>query len=212
MLDMSTDELILFVPIALFSITIHEFAHGYVALLNGDDTAERMGRLTFNPLAHLDLFGALAFAFVGFGWAKPVPVNPLRYRDFKRGVILVSAAGPVSNLIVGVLAAIAIRLYFPYLDYGADGSLPTYQAMLKTALPWLMWLNFALFFFNLIPIFPLDGSHILRMLLTPRQEEVYAKYESHGALLLMFLFISGILGPIISFPIRILTSLLLGSF
>ncbi len=146
----------------LFSVIIHEVAHGYVALRNGDPTAKIMGRLTLNPVPHIDPVGSillpglllLSHAGILFGWARPVPVNPLNYRDYRWGEITVSAAGPLSNLALAVIFAFILRL-----SLGNIG--------LATLAYYGVSINIFLALFNLIPIPPLDGSHILAMLLPP---------------------------------------------
>ncbi|MCX5888833.1 MAG: site-2 protease family protein [Deltaproteobacteria bacterium] len=148
--------------VLLFSIIVHEVAHGYVALLNGDPTARIMGRITLNPGPHIDPVGSilipgillLTHAGLLFGWAKPVPVNPLNFRNYRWGEITVSAAGPLSNLALAVAFAFLLRL-----DLGNVG-------VVKMAYFGVI-INIFLALFNLIPIPPLDGSHILAILLPP---------------------------------------------
>ncbi|MFO7942317.1 MAG: site-2 protease family protein [Bacillota bacterium] len=133
-------------------MTIHEVSHGYVAYRLGDPTAKAAGRLTLNPLAHLDPIGTLMLVIFRFGWAKPVPINPLYFRDRRRGVLLTSLAGPASNFLGAVLAA--------YLMLQFSLGLPTLTAILYYFLMYNLWLGL----FNLIPVPPLDGSNILRSL------------------------------------------------
>lgn len=151
----------------IISLTVHEFAHGFVAYLYGDDTAKRLGRLTFNPLAHLDIFGTLFFILIGFGWGKPVPINPLNFKKRKEGEIVVALAGPFSNLILAVFFAIIFKIFAPnFLDS---------QNLLYIFLLSSFQLNITLMIFNLIPIPPLDGSHILNNLLSDK----YYKFKAY---------------------------------
>lgn len=150
-------------PAILISLTIHELAHGWVALRLGDNTAQRMGRLSLNPLAHLDLFGTLMLLFGPFGWAKPVPVNPLNLRNPKRDMIWVALAGPMSNILFGYLVALVYSNIF-------QGSVSGYG---ESFFFYLILINIGLSFFNLIPIPPLDGSNIVRGFLSHEKEVRY---------------------------------------
>ncbi len=153
MLDL--ESRILRIPVILLAITIHEFAHGYVARRYGDDTAERAGRLTFNPFSHLDIFGALMMFFGPFGWAKPVPVNPSNLRDPKKDIALVSAAGPLSNIALALFSGLFFR-------FALDGGQASYAGgYISEFFSHMVILNLGLSFFNLLPIPPLDGSKIL---------------------------------------------------
>lgn len=137
----------------LFTISIHEYAHGQMADWLGDDTARRSGRLSLNPIHHIDPVGALCMLFLRFGWAKPVPINPARFRNRKRDTILVSLAGPLSNLGLATLLILGSKFYFPSNLFAID------------TLLFLIYVNLGLGFFNLIPLPPLDGSKILMSLL-----------------------------------------------
>jgi len=142
----------------LFTISIHEYAHGQMADWLGDDTARRSGRLTLNPIRHIDPMGALCMLFLRFGWAKPVPINPGRFKNRKRDTILVSLAGPISNLGLATLLILASKLYFPSNLYAIDTML------------FLIYVNLGLGFFNLLPLPPLDGSKILMSILPTKIE------------------------------------------
>ncbi|MCY4409404.1 MAG: site-2 protease family protein [Caldilineaceae bacterium] len=138
--------------IILVALPVHEMAHAAMAVQLGDETPRLQGRYTFNPIAHIDPFGALLILFTGFGWAKPVQWNPNNIDvDIRLGTILVAAAGPVSNLVLAAVGAFLV----PFADF----------AMLERFLTFFVWINTLLFVFNLIPIPPLDGSHILFALL-----------------------------------------------
>lgn len=188
----------------LLAITCHETAHGYVAYRLGDPTAKNQGRLTLNPLAHLDLVGTLMMLIAGFGWAKPVPVNPFYFKgDRTKGMMLVSIAGPVTNLVLCFLA------YFIYVAGNGFGQIPFLSAFLWQFLT----LNVYLAVFNLIPIPPLDGSKILAGFLP---KSVAYKYlttiEQYGFLILMVLIIFNItdwiLVPIVNGIMFIFTMIL----
>lgn len=181
-------ETIPVLPILLLSVVFHEVAHGWMALRLGDPTARDAGRLTFNPLPHIDLVGSIIvplFSLVTAGrifiaWAKPVPVNPLYFRDLRKGEMLVSAIGPLSNLLMALFCAIAFiltALAAPAVAATKTGPLAAaWQFLLQMFLGGI-YLNIGLALFNLIPIPPLDGSHVLAALL-PR--EAAARYQGLG--------------------------------
>ncbi len=162
----------------LMAITFHETAHGYIAYRLGDPTAKNQGRLTLNPIAHLDPIGALMFVF-GFGWAKPVPVNPFYFEgDRTKGMMLVSVAGPLTNLIISFAA------YFIYVAGSGFAAIPFLSIFLSTTVT----LNIYLAVFNLIPIPPLDGSKILAGLLPKATAYKFLNtVEQYGFLILMLL-------------------------
>ena len=197
-------EFIFQIAILLFSVVVHEVSHGAVAYALGDPTAKNEGRLTLNPLSHLDFFGSIVLPIILymtagfiFGWAKPVPYNPYNLKNQKYGPALVGIAGPLSNLIVAVAFGFLIR--FSYVL-----SLP--QAFLKIAF-FIAFLNLILAVFNLVPIPPLDGSKILFALLPARSVEFQATLERYGifVLLIFIFFFSGIILPIVTFLLRLLT-------
>ena len=188
----------------LLAITCHETAHGYVAYRLGDPTAKNQGRLTLNPLAHLDLVGTLMMLIAGFGWAKPVPVNPFYFKgDRTKGMMLVSIAGPLTNLVLCFLA------YFIYVAGNGFGQIPFLSAFLGQFLT----LNVYLAVFNLIPIPPLDGSKILAGFLPKSTAYKYLNtVEQYGFLILMVLIIFNItdwiLVPIVNGIMFIFTMIL----
>ena len=186
-----------FIIAILISLSVHESAHGYVASLLGDPTARVQGRLTLNPLAHLDPLGALMFLMVGFGWAKPVPVNPYYFRHPKRDTALVAAAGPASNFILGTLCFFALLLLvrgqmsspFALLDAGQNGNVVS--RVLIQVLGGGVFINFGLMAFNLLPIAPLDGSKVLHLFIPPRYELQYELFMQRGPMILIFLILLG---------------------
>jgi Zn-dependent protease len=159
---MSIEMLVLRIPVILLALTIHEYAHGYIAWRLGDPTAKNAGRLTFNPIAHLDVFGTIMLMFGPFGWAKPVPVNGYNFSNPKRDALWVSLAGPASNIITAILFGYAYRI----LGALAPATLANPQVLMFFQLAILI--NIGIAFFNLIPVPPLDGSHILLGLLPNR--------------------------------------------
>ncbi len=202
-MDFDIRSLLLNLPGILFGFTIHEFAHAWTAWKLGDDTAERQGRLTLNPLVHLDPMGTLLIIFAGFGWAKPVPVNPANFRQPRRDDVLVTAAGPASNLLTAGLLAILFHL-IP--SQAVDSLGTTFSEVLYRGI----YFNLLLCFFNLIPIFPLDGARVVRGLLPPNQAYTFSKLEPAGPLILLGMIALGsyakvdILGRIIGPPIHLL--------
>lgn len=187
-------------PVILFSLTVHEFFHAWTAHKFGDDTAKRMGRLTLNPLAHLDLWGTIVMVASGFrfGWAKPVPVNPMNLRNPRVADIWVSAAGPLSNVGLAIVSGLAFQ------------ALPMASDYVLQVLYWMVMINITLALFNMIPVFPLDGSHILRNLLPARYEPMLDKFNMISPFLLLFIVFTGVFWVVIGPAARWATSLLLG--
>ncbi|MFA6217737.1 MAG: site-2 protease family protein [Candidatus Omnitrophota bacterium] len=172
----------------LYSIIAHEVAHGAVAYLFGDDTAKRYGRLTLNPISHIDPMGALMLFLVGFGWAKPVPVDYYRLKHSRVALFSVSLAGCAANILIAVTALILLQF---------EG--PRTNLVLSTLLPVVVRINIILGAFNLIPIPPLDGSKILMSFLPQRAQENLARIEPYGFFILIFLLFTRLLNPVISF-------------
>jgi Zn-dependent protease len=192
----------LLVPILLYSVIVHEVAHGAMALLFGDDTAKRYGRLTLNPIPHLDPIGSIALLLVGFGWAKPVPVNYAALRHSRFGLVAVSLAGCATNILIATIAVFLLQL-----TAGKAGG--TIEAILSI----LAKINIILGAFNLIPIPPLDGSRILTAFLPESAQERLAAIEPYGFFILIALLFSGILNHAITFiqsGIYLVIGLLLG--
>ena len=198
--------LLIQIPVVLACLTIHEFSHGYVAYILGDDTAKRAGRLTLNPLKHLDVLGAIMLIIVKIGWAKPVPVNPYNFKDMKIGMAITAAAGPASNFLFAIIAAFLYRS----LMSGFPPSILTYTLQM------LVIINIALGLFNLIPFPPLDGSKIIGGFMPDEIFFRWMQWERKGAYLLMiifgvsFLFKIPLVGTIIMPALNYFVVLLLG--
>jgi Zn-dependent protease len=176
--------LILKAPALLLAVTIHELAHGLVADRLGDPTARLNGRLTLNPLPHIDPLGAVAFVFVGFGWAKPVPVNAYNLKHPRRDMAFVAAAGPLSNFILAFLAIVVLRLLLPV------AALPFVVEPLKLVVQFIFVFNVGLGVFNLIPLPPLDGGHFLPYFLPRASWNMIHKLERYGPLILLLAVMS----------------------
>lgn len=180
--------------VVLLAISVHEMCHGYAAYLLGDKTAKAMGRLSLNPLRHLDPVGALCLLFFGFGWAKPVMVNPRYFKNPKRGMVLTSLAGPVSNFVLAFLALLIFKLLtLTRLLYSAHFAVELIVYFLSS----VIWLNIGLGVFNLLPIPPLDGSKIFLPLLPSRLFYDIMRYEHLGWIVLLVALGLGVLDPII---------------
>lgn len=204
-------ELIILAPPLLFALTLHELAHGFVAFHLGDPTARDAGRLSLNPLKHLDPLGTIAFFFIKIGWAKPVPVNPSYFRNPKKDMLWVALAGPMTNLVLAIASALltkGIWLLAAVLPYStvAEAVLVPINSMLIAS----VWINLVLCIFNFLPIPPLDGSRILTGILPDHLALSYMKVERFGFVLILVLAFSGVLSkvivPIISFANSLLLS------
>jgi Zn-dependent protease len=202
------DYLIALAILYLTSFPIHEWAHAWAAYQLGDDTAALQGRLTLNPLAHLDPLGALSLVFFGYGWGKPVPVSPYRLRgNMRASEALVAAAGPFSNLVLAMLGAIPFRL--GWLD-GYSGSASIIS--LPNILIQFIVINLSLMVFNLVPIPPLDGSRVLRWLLPSQWGDTMDRIEQFGRgglMVLLYLLsrlgvLTLVMSPVMDFMIRAL--------
>jgi Zn-dependent protease len=211
----SYDALLLFVPVLLLSVVAHEYAHARVAVSQGDPTPLMLGRLTLNPLPHIDPVGTvlvpllLFFSQAGFiiGWAKPVPVNTRNFRDYRRGDVLVSIAGVTANFLLALvffLAALGLSAA------GVESSAPGLAGGLRRMSEFGLFLNLLLGIFNLIPIPPLDGSHLLYHLLPPALGARYREVGRYGIVLLfLVILVPGLLGTLL-FPVRFLMEIARG--
>lgn len=210
---------ILIAPVLLFSMVAHEYAHGYAAMKNGDPTAYQLGRLTWNPAKHIDPFMTIILpllTFLGsngtmaFGGAKPVPVNPRNYRNFKKGDIIVSLAGVATNFVIAILCVPLILLV--YVVGSRVPALTGAAAILQLMLLYGILLNLALAAFNLIPIPPLDGSHVMKYILPPGWSLGYQQLGRYGIVILLLLLTFG--RPVIDLwfrPVYAIDSLLMGT-
>lgn len=181
----SLQSMALMLPAIILGLTFHEFAHGWVADRLGDRTARDLGRLTINPVAHVDPVGLILLFLAGFGWAKPVPVNPNNFKgDMRRGMLLVSLAGPATNILLAVASAVILGIF-------AGLRLPYFREIML----YMIQINVVLGIFNLIPIPPLDGSKILAGILPGRQNWLY-QLETYGAIILIVLVFTGAIGII----------------
>jgi len=188
--------ILLVIPL-MYSIIIHELAHGWVADKMGDSTARWLGRLSLDPRKHLDPIGTLMLFIFGFGWAKPVPVNFDNLRDQRKGLILVSAAGIVANILLAFISLFLLQLLNP-APFGAVSTFLIYMAQV----------NIMLAAFNLIPLPPLDGSKILMGFAPPQLQYTLARIEPYGFFIILFLLMLNVLDPLISLFERIIISII----
>ena len=184
------DLLLIQAPVILLSLTVHEYFHGWTANKLGDPTAKMRGRLTLNPIAHLDILGTILMFIVGFGWAKPVPIDPRNFKDPKKDTILVAIAGPLSNLAMALAAGLALRFMIPKMVSGEISSEGIYSVIAIILILTLVY-GIALAVFNMIPIPPLDGSRVLYGILPNRYAYAYSRFEPYGVFFLFALFIFG---------------------
>ena len=187
-------QLLYTLPAIIIGLTVHEWAHAYAAYRLGDPTARNLGRMTLNPLAHFDVFGFLCLLFVGFGWAKPVPINPRNFRHFKRDDIIVSLSGITMNLLVAfVFSFVYVAGVF---KWGLGGN-----AAFTTIFLSIITINLSLMVFNLIPIYPLDGSHVLESLLVRKMPRFFMFMRQYGQIVLLVLLVSGAVGTVLSYAV-----------
>ena len=182
------ESFLLLAPPILLAITFHEYAHGWTAMKFGDPTAKMMGRLTLNPLVHLDPIGTLMLFLVHFGWAKPVPVDPRYFSDPKRQMLWVALAGPVANMILAFFSGILI-IGFASSNFMFSSN----TALIGNMLVYSLQINLALAVFNMLPIPPLDGSKILRGLLPYEYEHIAFQMEQYGPWVLMSIILFGMM-------------------
>jgi len=192
------------IPVVLFAITIHEYAHGKAALRLGDPTAKDMGRVTLNPLSHIDPIGAICLFLFHFGWAKPVPVNIRYFENIRRDTIIMALAGPLANLLAAFTAGIFIRYFLIPWD------------VYCTVLYYMLVMNIGLFLFNLLPLPPLDGSHVLENMLPPVAAQKYRELGRYGPFILIGIILldkfahTGIIGKLLIGPMNFLAHFFAG--
>jgi Zn-dependent protease len=213
--------LIYLVPVVLISLTFHEFSHAYSSYRLGDPTAKYAGRLTLNPFKHLDILGTLMFLFSRFGWAKPVPINPMYYKDRNKGTMIVSVAGPLSNIFLAFIFSFPmIYLEKKYgIRHGSFFTSFNYISIIYNFSFMFYMINVGLAAFNILPVPPLDGSKILAGILPPRygyKIDHYQNYFSIGFILIIFIFprlLNIILSPVIWFiqtSINFISNIIIG--
>ncbi len=195
--------LILLIPLRLLALVIHECSHGYVSTKLGDPTPRIQGRLSLNPLVHLDPVGTILMILTGFGWAKPVEVNPMYYKDRKKGMALVAIAGPLSNLLLAFVSLLIYFLFAVIVHYTGIGVSAKLLQIVGTACSYSAQVNLCFFVFNLIPIPPLDGSRILGMFLRDSTYYKMMQYERYSMYLIMLLSLTGMLDNVIGTGVRI---------
>ncbi len=202
-------RLLFFAPPVLFALTLHECSHAWVAFRLGDPTAKSLGRVTLNPLKHLDPLGTIALFVSGiFGWAKPVPVNPANFKNPTRAMMWVALAGPVSNIVLAAAFALLLRVIdvvgLPFLSAWPNVYGPVLIMMQISVL-----INISLAVFNMIPIPPLDGNKVLLNLLPYKNALTLSRIEPYGFMILMLLLLTGIvpriLSPVVYFTAGVLT-------
>jgi Zn-dependent protease len=193
-------------PPILIALTFHEYAHGMMAYRLGDPTAKRAGRLTLNPLSHLDLIGTLALLLVHFGWAKPVPVNPAYLNNPRRDMIWISLAGPGANIVLALIVGMAFQFL---IKQGIIG----YRGIPYLILSFTVFINLMLAFFNLIPLPPLDGSKVVGGLIPMQYIRIWETFERFGGFIIIALFLIGTLTGINVFsPIFKLSAIVYTAF
>ncbi len=202
---------LLSLPIILLALSFHEMAHGFMANKLGDPTARNLGRLSLNPIKHLDPIGFICMLCFGFGFAKPVPVESRNFKKPKRDMALTAAAGPVANLLLGFIFAVLLKIF--YVVISANGGFVVNESTFyiwfftKELLQNAIWLNVALAVFNLIPCPPLDGSKILYLFLPPKACYAMMRYEQYIYIGLLVLLALGVLTPVISFIANLIVKL-----
>ncbi|MFZ3073286.1 MAG: site-2 protease family protein [Thermodesulfobacteriota bacterium] len=206
--------LLLKAPVILLALTVHEYAHAWVAKRRGDNTAYMLGRVTLNPIKHLDLVGTIMLFFSGlFGWAKPVPVNPRNFKNPSRDMMVVSIAGPLANIVLAAVFAVIYSVMSSAAQYSEallnSGFFVPLFFMVKVGI----YINVGLAIFNMLPIPPLDGSKVLYHFLPANAALGYSRIEPYGFFILLFFIVTGaldkVMGPIVYYAIN---AFMLGGF
>ena len=185
MLDFAWTDLVKIIPSILIGLTVHELAHAIAAIMLGDNSPREAGRLTLNPIKHIDPIGFLMLVVAGFGWAKPVSINWDNLKHPRRDDTLIALAGPASNLLLAFLVALALKLTIHFMAYSPERLFGT----VTSAIMWLIWINVSLAVFNLLPIPPLDGSHAIMNLLSIKSSVVANRYFRYGSMVLLAVII-----------------------
>lgn len=207
-----------FYPLLLFCLSFHESAHAWMAHKLGDDTAKLLGRITLNPIPHMDPIGTVFLPLLSLvtgaaliGWGKPVPVNPYHFKEARRGSLWVAAAGPISNMILAIGFAFVLRglfLWAPNISVAVGGFSDTALTVVIEICHMAVLLNLVLAFFNLIPVFPLDGGTVLRGLLPSHLVPAYDSLARYGVMILLLLLVSGLLRYVMV-PVSLVADILL---
>ncbi len=215
---MSITEGMISLFVVLFAITVHEASHGWAALKMGDPTAYHMGRITLNPIRHIDPVGTILLPLIlivmgapPFGWAKPVPVNPLNLKDPRKDNLIISIAGPASNIAVAVVAFIILKILMnldPRLFYTGGAGISGLLSPFIMLVYYTIVINVILAFFNLIPIPPLDGSGVVMGLISEEAAQKYEQIRPYGFFILILLIMTGFIGRILGVVIRIVNALI----
>lgn len=217
-------KLVIYMVVWIFAVSAHEAAHAWMSLKFGDDTAERLGRVTLNPLPHIDLLGTIILPLVGFlasysstaagipliMWGKPTPVNPLKWRNKDLANVMVSLAGIATNLLIAIITAVILRLLFYFQIFTLENIGSGFLHAVSTLLLSMLFLNVGLAIFNLIPLPPLDGGKALQSLLPRSFDAVFELLETYGFLILFLLLWTGVLRVVIGPLNSLVISLLLG--
>lgn len=216
--NLDLNQIVIMIVPLLFAVTIHEVAHGYVAYKMGDNTAMLAGRLSLNPIRHLDFFGSLLLPLllkltgstVIFGYAKPVPVNFSNLRNYRKSTIYVSSAGVLANFALAIISGLIFQILTHFQPLWLSSIMKPFVLDLYQMLGYSVLINLVLAVFNLIPIPPLDGSKIIAMLLPANLRLQYARIERFGMLIIIFLLLTGSLGSVLSFFLIPMLNILLG--
>lgn len=205
----SLRDILYTLPCILLALTVHEVAHGWIAMKLGDPTARNLGRLTLNPLKHLDPVGTLCMIFFHFGWARPVPINSRYFRKPRRDMALTALAGPLSNICMGLIGILLFQIFLTvFTAHTATGFLFNIQLSVLTLLQYFYSLNISLAVFNLLPVPPLDGSRIFLTFLPPKYYFGIMQYERYIQFALMILLYLGLLNRPLRFLVNGLANVL----